>query len=133
MNDILKAAELRQVVQQLEARKATVQSLKNRAEFSRISVHLVQRPLPPIIDLGGGNDWAVWKPGRTALSVLRWLHRAAIIAGDAGIIFSMTMVPFSVVVLVLYVVLTKFCRVCGATRRPLWCVKAFRVVETGHE
>ena len=50
------AAGARQVVQQLEARKATVQSLKNRAEFSRISVHLVQRPLPPIIDLGGGND-----------------------------------------------------------------------------
>ena len=67
VNDILKVQrELRQVVQQLEARKATVQSLKNRAEFSRISVHLVQRPLPPIIDLGGGNDWAVWKPGRTA-------------------------------------------------------------------
>ena len=42
--------ELRQVVQQLKARKATVRSLKSRAEFSRIFVRLQQRPLTAIAD-----------------------------------------------------------------------------------
>ena len=78
----------------------------------RISVRLQQRPLPPIVDSGdegSDGDWAVWNPSRTVRKVTRWLYRAAIVAGDAGIIFVMTMVPFSVLAAVLYAVCSRRC------------------------
>jgi hypothetical protein len=94
--------ELRQVVQELESRKAQMKSLKSRADYSHIHLNLNQRPLE---DEPKNNVdpflLPSWRPLNSLKRSLRMLALAGVWLGDSSIIVLTIAVPLFVVVFVL--------------------------------
>jgi len=114
VNEVLQVQrELRNVLQQLESRKAQARSLKTKSEFSKISVTIAQRPLAPLPRPNPGDDdengspWASWDPTTTVRRVVRLFARLLVAGLDLGIVFGMAAVPLSVAALGLRWVLHK--------------------------
>ena len=92
--------ELHQIVQQLEARKATLKSLQSRADFARISLSLTQRDLPPLDDDSGGSGGDIafsWNPARAVKRAIRVLVRITEYGLDALVYFIFIAVPLATV------------------------------------
>ena len=115
--------ELRVVHQALEAKKATLKSLRSRADFSRISLRLQQRPLPPQdnedenedeAEEEDGEAWgavlARWRPRRTIKRALRVVERGVAKAGDAIIFVGVVAAPACAAGLVLVFIMRRLLR-----------------------
>jgi hypothetical protein len=115
--------ELRVVHQALEAKKATLKSLRSRADFSRISLRLQQRPLPPQdnedenedeAEEDDGKAWgavlARWRPRRTIKRALRVVERGVAKAGDAIIFVGVVAAPACAAGLVLVFAMRRLLR-----------------------
>jgi len=92
--------ELRQVVQELESKKAQMKSLKSRADYSHINLSLNQRPLEdePVVD--EPFLFPSWHPLSSLKHALRLLALVGVWLGDSSIVVLTIALPLFLVVFV---------------------------------
>ena len=104
--------ELRQVVQELESKKAQMKSLKSQADYSHIHLSLNQRPLEdePVTD----DPFLLpsWRPLRSLKRALQMLALVGVWFGDSSIMVLTIAVPLFLVVFVG----KKICCICRRER-----------------